>query len=235
MFEWYLIIKKPYRAGRSVIKGAAKDVQLVCKIGKGALLKLLHRSDYKRWTDAHNLEPWWDTRTEKIAQLIPEGSRVIEFGAGRRQLEKLLNPIDSYIPSDLTSRGPGTVICDLNQRPLPDLRYLGATMAVFGGVLEYILNLESLVQWLSDQFSFCVASYTCLVPALSDAERVRERLARLRFGYMNSYTEAEFVHLFARYGFTCVKRNTWTNQTLFLFTIERSAVPAPQSSNSNSN
>jgi len=152
-----------------------------------------------------------------IARLIPKNSRIIEFGAGRRQLEKFLDSSCSYIPSDLTDRGPGTIICDLNRRPLPDLREFVATVAVFGGVLEYILDLDSLVQWFSSQFSFCVASYTYVNPAPTELGRIRERLERLHFGFMNNYTESEFVSVFEKYGFACVKWETWTTQRLFVF------------------
>jgi hypothetical protein len=201
------------------------NAQILIKAGRGALRKILHQSDYKRWTDPDNLQPWWDERTEKIAQLIPKNGRVIEFGAGRRQLEKFLDSSCSYVPSDLTDRGPGTIICDLNRRPLPDLRELAAAVAVFGGVLEYILDLDSLVQWLSSQFSFCVASYTYVNPTPTEPERIRERLKRLHFGFMNNYTEEELVSLFEKYGFTCVKRGTWTTQRLFLFEQRHLAAP----------
>ena len=214
-----------HRVVRSGVAGVFTCASSAPRIAEVLKLRLLRRSDYKRWGDSRNLEAWWVARTEKIAPLVPQHSRVIEFGAGRRQLEKFLDSSCSYVPSDLTDRGPGTIICDLNQRPLPDFCKVGADAAVFGGVLEYILDLESLVQWLSVQFSFCVASYTYVVPAPSKAERIRDRLERLRFGFMNNYTESELVSLFEKYGFACVKRDTWTTQRLFLFERRHSAVP----------
>jgi hypothetical protein len=163
------------------------------------------------------LETWWDARTEKIAQLIPQGARVIEFGAGRRQLEKFLDPSCSYVPSDLTDRGPGTIICDLNRRPLPDLARLSVDTAVFGGVLEYIHDLESLIEWLAEHVSVCIASYAYVAPSLSLVGTVRDRLVRLYYGYMNRYSEEEFVDLFGRAGFICTARETWNSQLLFRF------------------
>ena len=180
-------------------------------------LRLLRRSDYRRWTDSRNLETWWDSRTEKIAQLIPKGARVIEFGAGRRQLEKFLDSSCSYVPSDLTNRGPGTIICDLNQRPLPDLRYVEVDVAVFGGVLEYVCDLDSLVDWLSQQFRFCIASYAYVAPGKGAAIGIRQRLDRLYHGYMNHYTEGELVELFHQRGYLCAKEETWDTQRIFQF------------------
>ena len=159
------VLRTPYRIVRDCVGERFEDGCQCCpESAKMLLCKLLHQSDYQRWTTPGSLETWWDTRTEKIAQLIPHNTRVIEFGAGRRQLEKFLDRSCTYIPSDLIDRGPGTIICDLNQRPLPDLRYVQAEVAVFSGVLEYIRDLESLIEWLSEQVPFCIASYTYVPP-----------------------------------------------------------------------
>src|ERR1044072_6598742 len=93
-------------------------------LAKTTVLTLFRRSDYRRWKNLYNYLAWWASRIEKMARLIPEGNRVIEFGAGHQQLKSQLPQNCTYIPSDLVDRGPGTVICDLNKRPLPDLRYL---------------------------------------------------------------------------------------------------------------
>jgi hypothetical protein len=42
-------------------------------------------SDRERWEDLRYHDVAWDQRTRAIADLIPPGSRVIEFGAGRRR------------------------------------------------------------------------------------------------------------------------------------------------------
>jgi hypothetical protein len=142
---------------------------------------------------------------------------VIEFGAGRRQLEKFIDRSCTYVPSDLIDRGLGTIIIDLNRRPLPDLRYVIADGAVFSGVLEYIRDLESLIAWLSEQVSFCIASYAYVSTNQNTIQKIRERFDRLYYGYMNSYTEEELVKLFNRYGFVCKMEDTWTSQRIFLF------------------
>ena len=70
-----------------------------------------------------------------MAELIPKGSVVLEFGAGRRQTEKWLDAGCTYIPSDVVSRGPDTIVLDLNSSTLPDLTSLGIHFVLFGGVL----------------------------------------------------------------------------------------------------
>jgi len=210
-------------------------ISRLLRMAKILIFRLLHRSDYKRWTDPGSLETWWDTRTEKIARLIPPNARVIEFGAGRRQLEKLLDPSCTYVPSDLTDRGPGTIVCDLNQLPLPDLSYVKAEVAVFSGVLEYIRDLGALIAWLSDQVPLCIASYAYVPTSQNAFRRIRERWDRLYYGYMNSYTEEELVDLFTRYGFVCTTRDTWTSQRIFLFANQRARSSSdPQENESSS-
>ena len=187
------------------------------RVPKILLYRLLNRSDYRRWTNPANLETWWDSRTQQMASLVPPGTRVLEFGAGRRQLERFLPPTCSYVPSDLADRGPGTVICDLNHRPLPDLRIVRADVAFFAGVLEYIRDLPSLIEWLFSEVSYCVASYAYATSPPRTPRRLIESIRRARYGYMNTYNEEQLETLFSTRGFGCVRKDTWDSQRLFLF------------------
>lgn len=192
---------------------SSKTVRVV----KTAAMKLFRQSDYNRWEDPGSCLAWWATRTERIAKLVPEGSRVLEFGAGNRQLEYLLSASCTYVPSDLIDRGPGTVICDLNKKPLPDLRGLTADVAVFAGVLEYIDDLPFLIEWLSSQVVFCVLSYECLSSNPHSLRRIGEILHRASHGYMSYFTEKQLIALFEGNGFACTRTETWRDQGLFLF------------------
>lgn len=219
------LIRRLAGAGYRFLRGAVRRLwrafYSTAKVMRNLARRLLHQSDYNRWTHLDNYEIWWDARTEKIARLIPPNSQVIEFGAGRRQLEKLLDPTCTYVPSDLVDRGPRTFICDLNRRPLPDLSHLNVDTSVFGGVLEYIHDVESLVEWLAQHVSLCVASYVGVPPRNGIFRRLRHRFDRFYFGYMNSYGEEELVDLFRRAGFRCIARDPWTSQRVFLFVSQR--------------
>jgi hypothetical protein len=223
-----------YRASRHTL-GRSKRASLkllsvfsmISRIGKILLQRLFHRSDYQRWANPENLEAWWESRTQKISQLVPPNSRVIEFGAGRCLLKRYLDSSCTYFPSDLVDRGPGTIICDLNKRPLPDVKAaLNSDVAVFAGVLEYVRDLPAVIEWLSNQVSFCVVSYTCVESEPNSIQRFPEMFDRSYYGYLNEYREKEFVALFERYGFLCIKKDRWTSQLLFLFVLstQRSAV-----------
>lgn len=207
------------RAANALLQGFLGMLPRFPGIARTLYLKAINRSDYERWRHPDSLETWWEPRTRKIATLIPKGIRVIEFGAGQRWLESYLDPSCSYIPSDLIDRGQGTVICDLNHRPLPDLRPMRPDVAVFVGVLEYVKDLASVVFWLSRQFNSCVASYDCANTKPGTIRRILENLRRVKFGYMSTYTEPDLIELFARSGFTCVRIETWNEQRLFLFKL----------------
>jgi len=210
-----------YRVLRGSVRRIWRRLYSSARVVRNLTHRLLYRTDYNRWTHISNYEVWWDARTEKIARLIPPTSRVIEFGAGRRQLEKLLDPTCTYVPSDLVDRGPGMFVCDLNRRPLPGLSHLNVDTAVFGGVLEYIHNIESLVEWLAQHVSLCVASYACVPSTKETVPLLLDRFNRFYYGYMNSYGEEELVDLFRRAGFRCIARDPWTSQRVFLFVNQR--------------
>jgi len=181
------------------------------RVTRNALMCWVGRADNTRWTSPQGLEGWWDERTKMIAALVPARSRVIEFGAGRRQLEKLLPEGCTYTPSDLVDRGPDTIVCDLNHRPLPDLSHVTPEVSVFGGVLEYIRDVPSLVRWLADAgVTTCVVSFDPVPSGLGIIERCRESLRRVSNGYMNTLTEDELQRIFEAAGFACTQRQTWT-------------------------
>ncbi len=205
--------------------GRGKDVldrvRTMVRMLRNALLWVVVRSDYKRWTSTDGLEEWWSSRTEIIAQFVPPDSRVIEFGAGRRYLEQLL-PDCAYTALDLVDRGPGTIVCDLNRRPLPDLREGGFTVAVFAGVLEYIRDVQSLVAWLgSIGIVTAIVSFDPVPARLTLIGRVREQLRRLYFGYMCSMTEEDVVRCFDAAHMQCVEKRLWTNQVIIRFEKQR--------------
>ena len=151
-------------------------------------------SDRERWKDLGNHDVDWDERTRAISGLVPPGSHVIEFGAGRRQLERLLPANCSYRPSDIVDRGSGTLLCDLNRRPLPILgRQAALQIAVFSGVIEYVVDLPSVLAWLAPQIDRVIASYNCAPPSGTAAHRLRVITARLSSGWVNDFTEGEII------------------------------------------
>jgi Methyltransferase domain len=178
---------------------------------------LLKKTDSSRWSDTRNILEVWEPRTKQVAALVPNNSRVIEFGAGNRNLERYLDPSCTYVPSDLVDRGPGTIVCDLNKRPLPDLGQHVYDVAVVIGVMEYLRDVPSVLDWLTKYVETCILA---CAPARTNGRSPRalvETIRRARHGWMNSYREDEIISLFRERGFELTKDEDWLNQRLFVF------------------
>lgn len=211
-------LRLPRYAWRLTGKRLFRAVGATIRFARNTLMRWTGRADYKRWSSPAGLEEWWVERTRLMATLVPPDSRVIEFGAGRRQLEKLLPTGCTYTPSDLVDRGPGTLVCDLNQRPLPDLSEIAPEVSVFAGVLEYIRDISGLVQWLARSgVSICVVSFDPVPAGIGLVARYREASRRSYYGYMNRLTEAELAGIFTSAGFQCSDRKRWTTQVILQF------------------
>lgn len=177
---------------------------------------LRRQTDHRRWADSRNLDESWRSRTRRAAELIPDHSRVIEFGAGNRLLEQHLTPGCRYQPSDLVDRGPGTLVCDLNQRPLPDLASYDVAVAL--GVLEYLHDIPSVLDWLGRRAGLCIVSYACATPRRNALHRRYDAALRLSYGWINTFTEDELLSLFDEHGFHCTHAESWKTQRIFVFT-----------------
>ena len=188
--------------------------------------RLFGQTDIARWSDTSNFDTEWEERTELIARIVPKHTRVIEFGAGKRQLESYLDPTCSYFPSDLVDRCGNTIVLDLNSRPLPDLRHLKLDVAVFAGVLEYISDLDSVVLWLSDQVAMCVASYGCAHTRPRTVGRFKETIRRTGAGWINTFTEDALVQTFGAGGFVLTETHNWhvsdSSERIFVFNADAS-------------
>lgn len=161
-----------------------------------------------RWQSETSLDPAWEERTRLLAAWVPEGTTVLEFGAGRMTLPQFLPTDCRYIPSDLVRRAPGSLVIDLNADTLPDLP--AHDLAFFSGVLEYVADLPRLVAHLSASTRLVIASY-----AVRDFNRWR--LMRRASGWVNDYNIAELQRLFDAQGYSVTRQGTWKKQVLFRF------------------
>ncbi len=178
------------------------------RINKTRKLKLFKKSDKQRWADENNLHANWDERSRKLAEMIAPRSVVLEFGAGRLEFQHFLAEGCTYIPSDIVARNEQTFVCDLNDKTLPD--FPDHQVAVFSGVLEYIFNLERLIQKLAANQSKIVCSYACL-------QNPTEKKYRLEQGWVNALTKEQFLKLFTKEGYRLIAEEEWDKQHLFSF------------------
>jgi hypothetical protein len=172
---------------------------------------IAHRSkispvERERWEDPLNFALAWDERTQLIAGLIPDGARVIEFGAGREVLRAHLGARCSYQPSDLVPRSESTLVIDLNGI-LPELpaQY---DCAVFSGVLEYVLDIDRVLNWLTRFSNRVIFSYA-VVDLLSDP------ITRRKNGWINSLSDDEIREKLDKLGFSVAQSQIWDGQIVY--------------------
>lgn len=92
------------------------------------------------WSDVEKslgLEPeMWRRRIVAINDFIKDTDKsVIDFGAGKMFLKKLLRSDVAYFPVDYVRRSSETIVCDLNKLEFPEVK---ADVAVCAGILEYL-------------------------------------------------------------------------------------------------
>jgi hypothetical protein len=172
----------------------------------GSLLFSHRETDFERWRNPQNLSSMWDERTKLMAEMIPASARVIEFGAGNMVLQKYLAPDCSYQPSDLVKRADNTLVVDLNEG-FPELleRY---DYAVLSGVIEYILDVDRLFEWLGSICENIVFSYAVL-------DKLSDPVTRARHGWLNSYTDEEILLLVKKARFDLIGREYWGEHHIY--------------------
>jgi hypothetical protein len=116
-----------------------------------------------------------------------------------------------YTPSDLVDRGNGTIVCDLNSWVLP--AFPPHDVAVFSGVLEYVNDIEYLINNIKSSFNIIVASYC-------DLEQFPGRFLRRSKGWVNDHTSEAIQGVFFQSGFRCDHVESWHRQKIYRFVRE---------------
>lgn len=167
------------------------------------------RSDYDRWKRSEQLFEDWNQRTNMLASMVNPGAKVIEFGAGNKVLKDLLPEGCEYTGSDLMSRDPETLECDLNETISIDLSVFDT--AVFSGVLEYVYDIDAVIKQFPKGLKDVLLSYSC-----SDISNAN----RLENGWLSDYSKKDIESVFKKYNYNVVEYTIWRNQSLYKLTKE---------------
>lgn len=178
------------------------------KLIKNLVLSFLKKSDIKKWGDLRNHSAKWSGRSELMSKFINEGESVFEFGAGRCHLKTMLPKNCTYISSDIVKREENTLVCDINQRPLPD--FPKSDIAFFSGVLEYVHDLDSFLPGIKKSFKKVITSY-------ADIETSKGKLARTSHGWFNHLSHQQFIDVFEKNGFTLIEQSRWERHGIYVF------------------
>ena len=167
-------------------------------------LKKKNKSDIERWRKASELHENWDDRTRILASMIKPNSAVIEFGAGALSLKELIPETCSYTASDIVSRAPGVLVCDLNEGIPFELTPFDT--AIFSGVLEYVFDIDKVFYQLNNSIDKILLSYAC--KEISNANRLRN-------GWLSDYSRMELEKIFKKYDYKVIDYREWKNQSIF--------------------
>lgn len=174
--------------------------------------KFFNLSDIAHWAQLSNHDPNWENRSRLVSSLMVSQETVLEFGAGRKYLKNLLPSGCTYLHSDCVDRGDGTIICDLNTRPLPP--FPEADCVVLCGTIEYVNDPASFLSQVSLICKRLVVSYVCAIdPTLRNEISVRRSL-----GWVNDYSQTQFIEMVERSGFRLTQiLNYQDSQKIFEF------------------
>ena len=156
----------------------------------------------QRWGDAgsYNKYSAWVERAEIVSALIPDGSSILEIGVGKGDFRSLVFSARTlHVGADLNPLDADTIALNLDSDPLPPGYY--DYCVVLLGVLEYVRRPNADARKICDAARHLVITYCCKIDA--SAEGAQERLQR---EWINDFTEAEFVALFASLGKPLVSR-----------------------------
>ena len=167
-------------------------------------LKKENRSDFERWIKSCELHENWNERTKILASMVQPNSSVIEFGAGALSLKGLIPKTCSYTASDIVSRTPGVLVCDLNENIPFELKPFDT--AVFSGVLEYVFDIDKVFCQLNNSIDNILLSYAC--KEISNANRLRN-------GWLSDYSRLELETIFNKYDYEVIDYREWKNQSIF--------------------
>lgn len=161
----------------------------------------------QRWIDGGAFESNWDGRTKLLAQMIPAGASVIEFGCGYVTLNRYLPPGCTYVGSDLYARGHGNLVQDFNA---PDFHLSEKySHCVLSGTLEYVKNIFKFLEVISPCVNNIATSYALVEHNRSNRQQ-----------WANAFTLIELLDIFHSFGYQCNTIKRWKRQVLIHFSRE---------------
>ncbi len=156
-------------------------------------LKAQRLSDVERWSNPVNFKSNWSERASIVANLIPEGSCVLDLGCGQMDLERCLDSTSKYIPADLAPHEDRIMFCDLNRGIFPEVLADVVTML---GVIEYIHDPTNLFRSIASRWPKLFMTYNP-----TDLDSGRDRRIH---GWFCNLTSAQMVAAATGAGFDLI-------------------------------
>ncbi len=173
--------KQPWSAHSVMSHAMRPSVSKNFMIGFTEELIETKKTDCGRWARWNQLGNEADLRAGMAGQLIPEGSRVLDAGAGLMMLRDYIPESCTYTPLDIVARNRNTLVTDLNQQHFPDESY-DVICALF--LLEFLHEPQLFFDWTFNKSEKLIFIYHPLLPGGTTEER---RAA----GFFNDFNAVE--------------------------------------------
>ena len=165
----------------------------------------------KNWEEVEFFDPRWKKRIEAMAAHVSSGQSVLDLGCGQMWLKEFLPEDCRYFPCDYTHRGPGTIVCDFNQKEFPDQT---VDVSFVSGCLEYVVDVDWFLDRIEAQSQRCVIAYCIMAPDKSIAQREQN-------AWKNHLSEEELITAFTSRGMLLRERGgQFMSSHLFVFEKE---------------
>lgn len=159
-----------------------------------------------RWSNPQSLHDDWDERTALIAGMIQPNTSILEFGSGNERLQDFLPQGCKYQPSDIVARSDKTWIIDLNKEfPVLDKKW---DYIVFSGVLEYIYDVQQVLNHVRKHCDVCILSY-------APTDCLECMITRMRSGWVNHLSKNSFETIIKNAGFEIQEKRVWNGQDIY--------------------
>lgn len=167
-----------------------------------------HRlSDLTRWIKNEELQTEWNFRSILLADHVPQGSDVIEFGAATGMLESYLKNKATYQGADIVARKESFLVCDLNVQPMT-IDLSNYDTVILSGVLEYVYDISYVLKYFFDQnIKKVFFSYACSDLCKQD---------RFLNGWLSDFSLPQILSQIIESGFIVENTLDWKDQKLFI-------------------
>lgn len=175
-------------------------------------------TDFDRWTKSESLLSHWNGRAAFASQFIQAGTTVLDIGCGAMALEGFLPPTCTYLPCDVHTRDPRTILCNLNAGEFPKSAAAEADHITFLGVLEYIENVPALLEKLRKTGKNVLFTY--------HPTEISGHLDRASLGWINAFSQVQVFEMIKRAGLRVMNVER-VNAIQYLYNLSPTEQPVP--------
>jgi len=171
-------------------------------------------TDFKRWSEKHNLLSDWDNRTIFMTSLLRPKSSILDIGCGKQIAKQHLPDNCIYTPLDLISRSDDTIVHDFNSNKILELENI-YDYSFCSGVVEYIHDLNFFLEQLCRFSENILLSYN----TRTNSQSIKERES---LGWVNHLCDKSLLKLFKSKNLGIIRQTCFHHQLIFLLKVNPS-------------